>query len=219
MSAPRIAKFDTSATIYYSDGTTLFNGFFLIGAALPTVSGTAFTSLYYGNSGVAPRISKWVKVPVSEGKFHTSVGLFYNADIVPPATVYYAWAYLGGTSGGAARQLAGPSASFSVTSDVITVPSLTITIPTAGAVPDPDAASVASTAPTQITLTFYSPSETPNDVLTSFTFAGIPQFVLYNGQVRLEGTGYSRTGFVISLLDDAGAVFAPETGATIKALL
>lgn len=219
MSAPRIAKFDTSATIYYSDGTTLFNGFFLVGAALPTVSGTAFTSLYYGNSGVAPRISKWVKVPVSEGKFHTSVGLFYNEDIVPPATVYYAWAYFGGSNGGAARQLAGPSASFTVTSDVITVPSLTITIPSVGSVPDPDAASVASTAPTQITLTFYSPTETCDDVISSFTFTGIPQFVLYNGQVRLEGSGYSRTGFVIQLLNDAGVAFAPETGASIKAIL
>lgn len=218
MAQPRIGKFSQSATVSWSDGTA-FNGFLLVGIALPTLSGTAFTAALYGNSGVAPRLPQFVKVPISEGFYNSSCGLFYTSDITPPGTLFYSWLYTGGTSGVPARMVSGPSSSFSVTSDTITPPTLTPTTPSAGSIPDPDAASIASTAPTQITLTFYSPAETCNDVVTSFTFTGIPQFVLYNGQVRLEGAGYSRVGFVITLLDAIGTPFAPETGATVKAVL
>lgn len=218
MAAPRIGKF-SSTPIKYNDGATLFNGFLLVGLAIPTVSGTAFRACFYGNSGVAERLPVFYKVPVDSGVPNGSSGLFYNADINPPGSIYYYWAYVGGTSGVPARMLAGPSSSFSVTSETITLPALSIPLPSAGSVPDPDASSVASTSSVQVNFVFASPSQTPDGTTTVFTFSGLPQVVMYNGQMRFEGVGYSRSGFDISLLDDAGSIFPPETGASLKAIL
>jgi hypothetical protein len=219
MASPRISYPDSSV-ITWSNGD-LFNGFALIGIALPTSSGTAFLGVRYGNSGISEAVPQWYKVPVRDGVLHSSSGLLYNADLTPPASIYYGWFYTsnGPTAGGPSRMIAGPSASFSVTAPTFAIPALTLPVPSAGSVPVPDTSVSASSTPATATFTLVSPAETADGVETEFTFSGLPQVVIYNGQWRFEGVGYERTGFVISLLDDAGDVFAPETGASLKAIL
>lgn len=220
MAAPRVGKFNTNTSITYSDGTTKFNGFFLIGTTIPTLSGTAFAACFYGNSGVSERLPQFYKVPVDDGIPNASCGLFYNADINPPGSTYVYWTYVGGTSGVPARMIAGPSSSFTVSSATITLPSLTLTLPSAGSAPDPDTSTTASTpVTTVVTLDLASPVETPNGSETEFTFESIPQVVIYNGVWQFENVGYSRAGSVVTLLDADGNPFAPETGASIKAIL
>lgn len=65
----------------------------------------------------------------------------------------------------------------------------------------------------------YSPAETPNGVVTQFTFTKAPIYLYYNGQVLLEGAGYHLvSALVAELLDSGGLAFAPETGAYIRAI-
>lgn len=220
MASPRIGKFSQSTTLTWSDGT-LFNGFFLVGTAIPTLSGTAFGGVYYGNSGLSEPLPRFYVVPVSEGKYNEVCGLFYNADIAPPNSTYYGWLYTMNGPGGLKRQVAGPTTAFTVSSDSFTPPALTPTITVAASsAPDPDVSITPSTVvTTELLLTMESPAETPNGVTTAFTFTAAPQVVIYNGVWRFEGVGYTRSDLVVTLIDDSAIPFAPETGASIKAIL
>jgi hypothetical protein len=202
--------------------STLFNGFVLIGLALPTASGTQFLGVRYGNAGISEAIPQFTKIPVTDGLLNSSCGLFYNADLTPPGSQYVAWTYVpnGPTAGGVCRMIAGPTATFEVTEATFTLPAMTLTVPTVGTVPTPDVGTVpGSITTTIISFQTYAAAETPDGVETEFTFDFLPSVVIYNGQLRFENIGYTRAGYVIQLIDDDAVVFAPETGASIRATL
>jgi hypothetical protein len=117
--------------------------------------------------------------------------------------------------------ISGPTATFSVTSSSFTLPSMTLTAPTVGAVPTPDVAVTPGGVTTTTVLSFvtYAPAQTPDGVETEFVFDFIPTTVIYNGQMRFENVGYTRAGYTIQLIDGSATVFAPETGASIRATL
>jgi hypothetical protein len=204
----------------WTDGT-LFNGFVLIGLALPTASGTQFLGVRYGNAGISEAIPQFTKIPVTDGLLSTSCGLFYNADLTPPGSQYVGWTYIpnGPTAGGTCRMIAGPTATFEVDEPTFTLPSMTLTVPTTGSVPTPDVAVTPGSGATTVSFITYPATETADGIETEFSFSFLPSCVFYNGQMRTEDIGYTRVGFVIQLIDDAGTVFAPETDATIRATL
>lgn len=131
MAAPRIAKFSTS-TLTWSDGAA-FNGFALIGLVMPT-SGTDWSFATRGDFVPGQRLPTFAMIPITNGLFNTSVGLYYNEDIKPQNTQYVLWYY-----DSTRRQIAGPSTKFTVTADPLTLPSLTLTAPSLGSTnPTPD---------------------------------------------------------------------------------
>jgi hypothetical protein len=199
----------------------LFNGFVLIGLALPTSSGTQFLGVRYGNAGISEAIPQFTKIPVTDGLLNTSCGLFYNADLTPPGSQYVAWTYVpnGPTAGGVCRMISGPTATFEVTTSSFTLPAMTLTLPTTGSVPTPDISITPGSGATTVSFLTYPPAETADGVETEFTFGFLPSCVFYNGQMRTEDIGYTRVGFVIQLINDEGVVFAPEADATIRATL
>ncbi len=131
---PRIAKFPQSPTIQWSDGTN-FNGFCLIGYIPPTDGVTSYTQTDYGKQSPAEILPTFAVIPIVDGLYNASLGLFWNADISPPNSTYNA-RYYDTTK----RLIAGPSVAFSVTSDPIsTIPAATLTVPIAGGTaPTPD---------------------------------------------------------------------------------
>jgi hypothetical protein len=128
MSSPQIGKFDQSATITWSNGA-VFNGYIIVGIVIPTQNGMSITvwpQINYGNTAQQLYLPKgFAKVPIVEGKLFSNAGLIYNIDINPPATQYVYYVYDSSN-----KQIAGPSSFFTVSSPTITLPSLTLVVPT-----------------------------------------------------------------------------------------
>ncbi len=215
---PRIARFDQSIVTRWSDGS-LFNGYLLVGVALPTLSGTAFQAVHLGNGiGSAEPVSQFTKIPIREGKYDFNSGLFYNADLTPPGSIYVCWLYTSNGQG-KLRQVSASINSFSVVSPTVTLALPSPTVPTTGSVPNPDVSPSVPTSQVQMLLTFAVPQELPDGVITTFTFGSVPQAITYNGLFLIPNTGYTRLGNTITLVDSNGLPFAPETGASIRAIL
>lgn len=130
---PRIGKFNPSASITWGNGT-LFNGYLLAGLSLPALDGLAFPDVriqsMLGDGEIVP---SFYKIPIKDGQFDQVAGLFYNADLSPNTTVYYAWLYTNHNF-----QVAGPATPFAVTTDSIPAPSFSIGTPTNTGAPTPD---------------------------------------------------------------------------------
>lgn len=127
MSNPRVAKFSQSQTISWSDAST-FNGYAYIGVVPPNygVDDDA-TSVEVKFYSAPSRIPNRIPVPIKDGKLNNCVGLYYNSDLGPPNSRYAYYLY-----DTTKRQVAGPSSYFTVTSDPITLPTLTPTVPSVG---------------------------------------------------------------------------------------
>lgn len=134
MSQPRIAKFDSSVVIEWSDGT-LFSGYLYIALIAPTYGGSDdATSIEVKNFAPPCQVPNRIPVPVKDGKINGSCGLFYNADLRPPNT-RYEYCLFDTTK----RQVTSFSTPFLVTADPVTLPVLTPTAPTYGSnVPQPN---------------------------------------------------------------------------------
>jgi len=133
MADPRKGKLSQSVTVLWSDGSN-FNGYLLIGIVPPTAGGTDYTSLVSGDSYPVQRLPVFTLVPIKEGKYHDTTAIFFTADMEPPTSTYKAWLY-----DATRRQIAGPSAPFTVSTDPFTPPSFTATVPASGgADPVPD---------------------------------------------------------------------------------
>ena len=133
---PRIALFDTNIQYKWSDGT-LFNGFMLVEMLLPSDGVTPWAEVDYGNLYPSIKLPLFQRIPIVDGALNDSCGLFYNSDVTPPGSQYLAWYY--DASG---RQIAGPTANFTVTSansTGFTPPLLTLPLPSGlGPAPVPD---------------------------------------------------------------------------------
>ena len=127
-STPRVGKFPQTTTVAWSDGTK-FTGFAYIGLIDPTygTSDDATSTdwlMFYPQIKVPDRAI----IPIVEGKYNNSLGLYYNADLTPPNSTYKMILY-----DSTKRAVTALSAAFSVTADPIsTLPAPTPTAPTAG---------------------------------------------------------------------------------------
>lgn len=121
VNVPRQGAFTAVGTIYWSDGITPFDGFMLVGIGYPVDStSTNWPSLNKG-AGSQPRqrVPQWCKIPIVYGLFDQNSKLWYNSDLDPPNTLYYAYFYDYSN-----KQIAGPTAGFQINSS-----STTITVP------------------------------------------------------------------------------------------
>ena len=125
---PRVALFDTNYVYQWSDGSN-FNGFMLLELLMPSDGITPWAEVDYGNLFPGIRLPIMQKIPIVDGQANGGCGVFLNPDLVPPGSKYTVWFY-----DSTNRQLAGPSASFNVTTTgafkppvipVLTVPSTT----------------------------------------------------------------------------------------------
>lgn len=110
--APRYARLTGTPLLYWSDNTTPFNGFALVGLIWPsTISGSnTYSSLDYGNLYPSISLPRWQRLPIVFGQVNTSLGLFVNNDLVPPGSQYIC-SYYDSTG----TLIAGPSSPFTVT--------------------------------------------------------------------------------------------------------
>lgn len=116
----------------WSDGT-LFNGYLVVNFGAPTQGGTAWPTVSLNHQSPAIELPLSARIPIVDGQPDKSVGVIYNEDMTPPNTIYRAWLYeMNGV------QVAGPSSTFTVSSDPFTVTISTPTYPTTGTVTPPN---------------------------------------------------------------------------------
>lgn len=118
---PQIAKFSQDLTVSWSDGRK-FNGFAIFGVVVPTNGVTEWAYITVGENYPPIKVPVWARIPIQDGKFNSSLGLWYTTDMNPPGVTYIGYYY-----DSTGRQIAGPTANFTVTSGTITptVPTLT----------------------------------------------------------------------------------------------
>jgi len=134
MALPRQGKFSQTPTLAWSTGET-FEGYLLAVLVPPTVGGVNYANISVKGFQPQQRVPNFARVPIKAGKYHTEAALFYNEDLSPPNTRYVAYWY-----DSTDRQINGPSAQFTVTTDPFTPPTPTLTSPSVGAAPpSPDA--------------------------------------------------------------------------------
>lgn len=121
----RSAQFNQNVVVAWSNGAN-FTGFLLVGLVLPT----GYTQAFYQTAYPFVAVPTFLKVPINNGSFHPAEGITYNADLEPPNTQYVCWYY-----DSTGQQIAGPSPLFTVATATCTPPSLTLTAPSAGAIP------------------------------------------------------------------------------------
>ena len=138
MAQARKALFSQAQTFSWSNGD-LFNGAAIIGLVVPTLSGTAATvwpQVNYGETfDNVPLPKSFAKIPITEGKLDSSLGLFYTSEMTPP-NIQYIHYIMDSTN----KVIAGPGTLFNVTSSPVTLPTLTLTVPsqTNAVAPVPD---------------------------------------------------------------------------------
>ena len=136
MATPRVASLTTSTgTVLWDDGST-FDGFILVGLALPTLSGTAYTTVALDDASPPVRIPAWTYITIRAGVIDVNTKLYWSADIEPPNTKYAAYFY------DVTRTRIAPTGAatlFQIAQDpyIITVPTLTAPTATATA-PQPE---------------------------------------------------------------------------------
>ncbi len=127
---PRVGKFPQDTTITWSDDS-LFTGILYVALVPPsynTVTDDDATSVNYESFYPALKIPVRVGIPIVNGKFNDSLGLFYNADMTPPNSRYACRLY-----DSTLRAVTSMSALFEVDSDPIdSLPSLAPTVPGVG---------------------------------------------------------------------------------------
>jgi len=122
----RTGTINPSTNVLWSDGTTLFTGYYLFELRIPSLGGTAWTSINVNTNVNGIQVPQFAMIPIVNGTPYAGLGLYYNADLTPPTTQYLAYLY--DTS---KRQVAGPSSTFTVSAATFTPPTLTPTIPNA----------------------------------------------------------------------------------------
>jgi len=136
MATPRVASLTTSTgTVNWASGET-FDGFILVGLALPTFNSTAYTTVALDDASPPVRLPQWTYVTVKAGVIDPYTKLYWTADINPPSTKYAAYFY------DVTRTRIAPLTAatlFEITSDpcTLTVPTLTTPVATATA-PQPE---------------------------------------------------------------------------------
>jgi hypothetical protein len=117
----------SGTVINWSDGTA-FNGFLVCGIVVPSSGGTPWSEITLEDAQ-RQRLPQWSVFPVRDGLPLSYAELIYNEDIHPPNTKYCAYIY-----DSIWRLIASPSSSsdFFTVSGLWSIPSYTLTVPTAG---------------------------------------------------------------------------------------
>lgn len=116
-----------TGTVQWDDGTN-FTGYAKFELVMPTDALAQEWDVVFqapGSSMTPVELPLWSVIPINEGVFNTSVGLLYNADLVPHNTKYQATYY-----DQTLKKIAGPTATFTVTTAETTplVPTLSAPI-------------------------------------------------------------------------------------------
>lgn len=135
MAEPRVAKL--SGQVLWADSKP-FNGYFVVGLVLPSDGAADWPYLGRGpgtsSIAVKIRIPSWFTVPIENGVFNQTAGLFFNDDMVPHNSQYQGYYY-----DDTLKQIVGPTTTFTVTADPTTPPIPTLTAPLTGSTtPVPD---------------------------------------------------------------------------------
>jgi len=127
MSTPlRIGKFPQDRLLW--DNGANFNGYAWI-SVIPGDNECEYTTGQTGNSFPAETLPQFSVIPIVEGRYNSSLGLFYNADISPPGSTYIARFY----DTTQCCLIAGPTDPFIVDSNPIdSIPAVTLPTPTEG---------------------------------------------------------------------------------------
>lgn len=128
MSELRVSKLQ--GTIQWDDATN-FNGYAKFVISMPTdASAQEWTSVFRvpGSTLTPLELPQWVVIPIDAGAFNQNVGLIFNADMVPHNTKYTATYY-----DQTLKEIAGPTATFTVSTAETTPPVPTLPAPTAPA--------------------------------------------------------------------------------------
>ncbi len=126
---PRIGLFP-QVQIFWDNGGP-FNGFCLVGLIPPILDAVTYLEGDFGLAYPTDPLPQFAIIPIINGYFNGSVGLYYNEDISPPNTTYNARFY-----DTTKRLIAGPSPAFTVASNPIdSIPSPSLPIPQAGGTP------------------------------------------------------------------------------------
>jgi len=134
-SNPRVGKFPQTAEITWSDDS-LFTGILYVALVPPEYSeNDDATSVDYQAFYPGQKIPTRVGIPIVNGLFNNSLGLFYNEDLSPPNSRYACRLY--DITG---RAVTSMSSLFEVNSDPIdSLPSLSPTAPAVGdTIPQPN---------------------------------------------------------------------------------
>lgn len=119
-----------TGTVQWDDGTN-FGGYVKLVVSMPTDdSASEWTELYRkpGESLTPVELPQWAVIPITDGAFNQSVGPIYNADMVPHNTKYTATYY-----DQSLKLIAGPTATFTVSSATTAPPIPTLPSPNAPA--------------------------------------------------------------------------------------
>lgn len=203
----------TAANVTWQGGT-LFNGWLLLIASPPNISGTKFNSISLRDSSPKLKIPTRARIPIREGVLDQNCKIFQTSSLVPTNVVYSAWWY---DDNGVL--IATGASLFTITADPYTIAVPTLADPTTEIV-NPTPESVPATLIN--TLVYNAPTEedvagTKNGSNTSFSISktGTIFFLVWNGQVLTSGVDYTNVGTAITMISPA----LPNTGDQFKAVI
>lgn len=209
MAAPR--KSTLTGTFSWSNGE-LFAGYVLIGTGMPVTPGanpTAYTSLKRFELGYNQRLPQWWLIPIVEGIIDPGSKLYYNADLEPPTSKYYAW-----WIDAAGKIISGPSIGFTCTTSSTAVPTALLSIPDSPTNPPVPGAVAVPAVDSQIAFVDAEvPTGTIDGVNRTFTLAYTPeppgslQYYL-NGVLLQPATDYTLAGRTLTIAEK----YTPQVG-------
>jgi len=111
-----------------------FNGWLLLGIAVPTLSSIPYPTLSLDASSPQLRIPQWIPIPITDGVVNQNTFIYFTNAIEPPNVQYVAYWYDINFA-----LISGPSSLFTVTANPYTITVPTLTVPVAAvAGPTPD---------------------------------------------------------------------------------
>lgn len=114
--------------------TKPFNGWLVLGLAVPTLSSIPYPTISEDSTSPQVRLPIWTPIPITDGVINQNTKIFFTSTIEPPNCQYVAYWYDVNY-----EQIAGPSSLFTVTASpyTLTVPTLTAPIAAvSGPIPD-----------------------------------------------------------------------------------
>ncbi len=217
MSLPQTAKLTSTSPIVWSNGAT-FTGFLLVGMALPNnAQGVQYASVNLFGVNPPQRIPTWTLIPIIQGQFDTSAGLFLSASVEPPSTKYALY-WLDSTKTQIFPAVGVPPTLVSVTTDPYVITQPTLTLPAAPtAVPAPQTTFSTPNGgfpPSYVTGVPETLGGTVNGVNCVFTISRNPllAIIIVDGQIQ-DQSSYGRVGTTVTFIT------APTTGSSVTAYL
>lgn len=84
---PRTSKLKATPDVTWDNGDN-FNGFGIVVIVPPTVDAISWPSITIDPNSPSQRLPQTATIPIVDGVFNNSVGIFYNEDLDPPNSKY-----------------------------------------------------------------------------------------------------------------------------------